>query len=487
MSTPQSRKMPEYEPLQLYIDGKWTDGTSGRSEPVINPATEEVLGYLPHASPEDLDNALRSAAIGFERWRLTLPAQRARILATAAELIRANAERMAAICVMEEGKTLNEARTEIAVSAERVEWLGEQTKRITGEVLPPSPHGALQKVLYEPVGVVLGLAPWNNPALMPVSKIAHALAAGCSIIIKPAEETPGTAVAMTRLFEQAGVPPGVINLVFGNPAQISSHLIASPVVRKVSFTGSGPVGKLLYQQCADGMKKITMELGGHAPVIVFDDVEVDQVASLAAMGKFRNCGQVCVSPTRFYVHERIADQFTTRFTDVARQLKVGNGLDASVQMGPLSSARRLQAMESFTTDAQLRGAKILTGGKRMPGRGFYWEPTVVSDPSNATKLMNEEPFGPIAAINRWSSFEQVIQEANRLPFGLAAYAFTRSQKRAAEVKEALQVGMVSINTPILGGADIPFGGVKASGIGREGGEEGLREFLVSKIVTHMRT
>ncbi len=486
MSAQVEQSSNGYERLELFIDGEWTQGSSGRSEPVINPATEETLGRLPHASPADLDRALQSAARGFEVWRRTLPAERCRVLKKAADLMRANAERIGRICTLDQGKSLNEAKWEIIFTADRVEWLGEQAKRNVGMIMPPSPHGALQEIIYEPVGVALGLAPWNLPAMMSYSKVASALAAGCAIILKPSEETPGTAIAIARLFEQAGVPKGVLNLVFGVPAEVSSHLIASPIIRKVSFTGSVPVGKLLYRQCADDMKKITMELGGHSPVIVFDDVDVEKAATICAHGKYHNAGQACISPTRFYVHDSVVKQFTARFVEVSKNLKVGNGLEPGIEMGPLSNHRRLEAMEDFVADAKAKGAALLTGGKRIGNRGYFWEPTAFSEAPNDCKLMNLEPFGPISAINRWSKFDEVVREANRLPFGLAAYAFTNSQKRAADVTDALQAGMVCINTTIIGGAAVPFGGIKDSGIGREGGDEGLKEYMVSKIVTHMR-
>jgi succinate-semialdehyde dehydrogenase/glutarate-semialdehyde dehydrogenase len=475
-----------YEKLELYIDGKWRQGSTGKSEDVINPATEEILAALPHASKEDLDEALASAQRGFEVWRKTSPNDRGKVLKAVADLMRGDADRLAKIMTLEQGKPLGEAKGEVLGTAERFEWLGEEAKRIYGKILPPTATGAIQEIVYEPVGVVVGLSPWNFPAMMPANKIGHALATGCSIIVKPAEETPGSAVAIVRLFEKAGLPKGVLNLVFGVPSEVSTHLIASPIVRKVSFTGSVPVGKHLYKLCADGMKKLTMELGGHSPVVVFDDVDVDQVATMAAGGKYRNAGQVCVSPTRFYVHDAVADKFIARFTEVARNLKVGNGLDAGVQMGPMANARRIEAMEEFVSDARDRGANITAGGKRMANQGYFWEPTVLADVPTDAKIMNLEPFGPLAPINRWSNFDDVVAQANGLPYGLAAYAFTKSQKRAGEVAEALQAGMVGVNSLMIAGHLVPFGGVKDSGIGREGGTEGLLEYMVSKTVTHQK-
>lgn len=473
-----------YDRLELLIDGKWRRGGGGRKD-VLNPATGEPLGELPLASSEDLDLALEAAQRGLATWRRTLPAERARVLRTVAELMRQDADRLARIMTLEQGKPLAESRAEILASAERYEWLGEESKRIYGKILPPLASGAVQEVGYEPVGVVLGLSPWNFPASVPANKIGHALAAGCSIIIKPDEQTPGTAIAVARLFQKAGLPDGVLNVVFGVPAEVSSHLIASPVVRKVSFTGSVPVGKHLYRLCADGMKKITMELGGHAPVVVFDDIDVDQVAAIGVAGKFRNAGQICIAPTRFLVHEAVADRFIARFARDANEITVGNGLDPDVRMGPLAHERRVETMERFVRDARDRGARVVAGGERIGNRGFFFAPTVISDLPPEAEAMTNEVFGPIASINRWSRFDEVVEEANRLPYGLAAYAFTRSQKRARDVAEALQAGMVGLNSLAIAGAAVPFGGVKDSGVGREGGIEGLLEYMTSKTVSRL--
>lgn len=478
--------MDGYEQLALFIDGQWRQGSAGKSEPVINPATEDVLGVLPHASKDDLDEALAAAQRGFDVWRKTNAIDRGRILRTVADLMLANVDSLARIATLEQGKPLHEAKLEIESTAEGLEWLGEEAKRIYGKVLPPTQSGAVREVLYEPIGVVLGLSPWNWPAMMPATKIGHALAAGCSIIIKPAEETPGSAIAIARLFEKAGLPKGVLNVVFGVPSEISSYLIASPIIRKVSFTGSTEVGKHLYRLCADGMKKITMELGGHSPVIVFDDVDVEEVATTSAARKYRNAGQACVSPTRFFVHDAVADKFISRFTEVAKYIKVGNGLEAGVQMGPTANSRRIEAMEELVSDARDRGAKIAAGGKQIGSRGFFWEPTVLTDLPADSKIMHLEPFGPLAPISRWSSLDHVIAQANGLPYGLAAYAFTKSQKRAREAADALQAGMVGLNSFEIAGSAVPFGGIKDSGIGREGGTEGLLEFMVPKAVTHLK-
>jgi succinate-semialdehyde dehydrogenase/glutarate-semialdehyde dehydrogenase len=475
----------DYERLELFIDGVWRQGSDGRSEPVINPATEEVLGTLPHASRSDLDEALAAAQKGFDLWRKTHATERARILRTVADLMRANVDSLACIATLEQGKPIHEAVLEVQSTAEGLEWLGEEAKRVYGKVLPTMPNGAGQKLIHEPIGVVLGLSPWNWPSMMPATKIGHAIAAGCSIIIKPSEETPGSAIAVARLFEQAGLPKGVLNIIFGVPAEISAYLIASPVIRKVSFTGSTSVGKRLYRLCADGMKKITMELGGHSPVIIFDDVDIEQVAALSAAKKFRNCGQACVSPTRFFVHDAVADKFISRFSEVARSLKVSNGLEPDVQMGPLANARRIETMDELVSDARERGARIATGGNRIGNRGFFWEPTVLVDPPPHSMIMHLEPFGPLAPISRWSNLDEVVAQANSLPYGLASYAFTRSQKRAEEMADVLQAGMIGLNSFDIASTAAPFGGIKDSGIGREGGTEGLLEFMTPKTITQL--
>jgi succinate-semialdehyde dehydrogenase/glutarate-semialdehyde dehydrogenase len=395
--------------------------------------------------------------------------------------------RLARIMTLEQGKPLREARGELTDAAELLDWLGEEAMRIYGRLLPPV-GGArfVQTVRHEPVGVVLGLSPWNFPNILPAGKIGHAVAAGCAIIVKPAEETPGSALALARLFEQAGLPAGVLQVVFGKPAEVSSHLIASPIVRKVAFTGSVPVGKHLYELCAKGMKKVTLELGGHAPVIVFDDADIDEAVRVTALSKFANAGQVCVAPSRFYVHERVADAFTARFVEFARGVKVGNGLAEGVDIGPLANARRIAAMEAFVADARGKGAAVKIGGNRIGNRGYFFEPTVLTDVPSEASIMQVEPFGPLAPITRWRDLGEVVAAANGLCYGLTAYAFTASQRRADEMAEALEAGMVGINSMSVAGHLVPFGGVKDSGIGRVGGIEGLHEYLVTRTVSHLR-
>ncbi len=473
-----------YEKLEMYVDGKWLDG--GRSgEDVLNPATAQVLGKLPHATPEDLDAALSSAAKGYEIWRKTSAYDRARIMKKAADLMRQRAEAIATILTMEQGKTIAEARIEVNVSADIIEWYAEEGRRAYGRIIPGRMPNQRQMVMKEPIGVAAAFTPWNFPALTPARKIGGALGAGCALILKASEETPGTAVAMARCFEEAGLPKGVLNLVFGVPAKVSEYLIPSPIVRKISFTGSIPVGKHLARLAADHMKRSTMELGGHGPVIVFDDVDAEKVAAVAAAGKFRNAGQVCISPTRFFVHEKVYDKFVGKFAEIAKNLKLGNGLDKDTQMGPMANARRVDAMEKLVADASARGAKMASGGQRVGNQGYFFAPTVMTDVPEDADVMNKEPFGPLAPCVRFTDFNDVVKRANGLEFGLAAYAFTGSAQTAAAIADSLDSGMVGINHLGVSLPETPFGGVKESGYGHEGGIEGLDAYLVTKFVSQI--
>ena len=472
-----------YEKLELYIDGAFTKGTSSKTQDVMNPATHKVLAQLPHASQEDLDRALAAADKGFKQWRKVSPYERSKILRKAADLVRSRLETIAQCLTQEQGKPIGEARMEVNSSADVIDWFAEEGRRAYGRIIPGRVEGVRQIVIQEPVGPVAGFIPWNFPVAQAVKKIAAALAAGCSIIAKSPEETPGSSVALIRCFHDAGVPAGVVNLVFGVPSQISEYLIPSPVIRKVSFTGSVPVGKHLAEISARYMKRVTMELGGHAPVLIFDDVDADQAAKLTAAAKQRNAGQVCISPTRFYVHEKVYDRFVGTFTDILGGLKVGDGLEAGTQMGPLANPRRVDAMEMFVADAIEHGGKAATGGKRIGNQGNFYAPTVLTDVPEDARIMNEEPFGPVAVMVRFKEFDDVIKKANRLPLGLAAYAYTRSARTATAVADALDSGMVSINHHGLALPETPFGGVKDSGYGHEGGIEGLQAYLSAKFVT----
>ncbi|MGC1358607.1 MAG: NAD-dependent succinate-semialdehyde dehydrogenase [Xanthobacteraceae bacterium] len=471
-----------YANLQLFIDGQWIDGGGRAGEDVINPATEKPLAHLPHASVADLDHALEAAKKGFAIWRAVSAYDRAKIMRKAADLMRERYDAITKTLVQEEGKAYAEARAEVITSADIIEWYAEEGRRAYGRIVPG--RGKLRQiVIQEPVGIVAAFTPWNFPALTPARKIGGALAAGCSLILKASEETPGTCVEMVRCFADAGLPAGVLNLVFGVPATISEHLIAKDEVRKISFTGSIPVGKHLAMLAAKGMKRATMELGGHSPVVVFADADPEKSADTIAGFKYRNSGQVCISPTRFYVHEQVYDRFLTRFTEYAKGLKLGDGLEKGVTMGPLANARRIDAMESFVRDAKDRGGKIATGGERHGNQGYFFEPTVITDVPDDSKVMTQEPFGPLAPVVRFKTLDEVVERANSLPYGLAAYAFTTSAHTANLIGDALQSGMVGVNSIAVSTPETPFGGIKESGYGSEGGLEGLQAYLNTKFIS----
>jgi succinate-semialdehyde dehydrogenase/glutarate-semialdehyde dehydrogenase len=469
--------------LRLFIGGEWIARGTRATRPVINPATGATLGELPIATQADLDRALEAAQRSFPMWRAKAPHERGRILRRAAELMRERTEHIARLATQEEGKTLPEARWEVGLSAEIFEWYAEEGRRAYGRVLPQRSAGVRMTVLKEPVGPVAAFAPWNFPIGNPARKIGAALGAGCPCILKPAEEAPASALEVARALEDAGLPQGVLSVVFGVPADISSYLLASPVIRAISFTGSIAVGKHLTKLAAEGMKRTTMELGGHAPVLIFDDVDVEQVLDLSVFAKYRNAGQVCVSPTRFYVHEKIHDRFVEGFAMRAAALRVGDGLEEGIQMGPLAHSRRLEAMDALLGDAREHGARFHTGGSRLGARGYFWQPTVLSGVGNDARIMNEEPFGPVAIVNPFSDFDAVMHEANRLPYGLAAFAFTRSSRTVNLVGEQIEAGMVGINSYAISVPESPFGGVKESGHGSEEGIEGLEACLVTKFVS----
>jgi succinate-semialdehyde dehydrogenase / glutarate-semialdehyde dehydrogenase len=476
-----------YADLRLFIGGEWVAKGSRKSQPVVSPATGATIGELPHASTEDLDRALAAAQESYPKWRALAPHERGRILRKAADLLRERTEHIARIATLEEGKTLAETRWEVGLAAEIFDWYAEEGRRAYGRVLPQRMPGVRMTVVKEPVGPVAGFAPWNFPIGNPARKIGSALGAGCTVIVKPAEETPASALEVARALQDAGLPKGVLSVVFGVPAFVSTHLINSPVIRAISFTGSIPVGKQLMKLAADGMKRTTMELGGHGPVLVFDDVDVDQVLDLSVMAKYRNAGQVCVSPTRYYVHEKIYRRFVEGFAARAKAWRVGDGLDATSQMGPMANPRRISAMEMFIGDARSHGGTVQAGGGplKVDGKpnGFYHQPTVLSDVPNEARIMNEEPFGPVAIVNPFSKFEEAIAQANRLPYGLAAYAFTRSSRTVNLLGEQLEAGMIGINSYQISVPESPFGGVKESGHGSEEGIEGLEACLVTKFIT----
>jgi len=469
--------------LNLFIDGERI-GPGGRStHTVVNPANSEPLGQLPLATGADLDRALDTAARGFRIWRAKTADERGNVLAGAAQLLRERSERIATTATLEEGKTLAEAKIEVMVAARLFDFYAAETKRIYGRVLV-RPAGTLSRVMKEPVGPVAAFCPWNFPIGNPARKLGAALGAGCSIIIKPPEEAPGSALEVLNCLLDAGLPKEAATCVFGVPDQVSRHLIASPVIRKISFTGSVAVGKHLMKLAAEGAKRTTMELGGHGPVLIFDDADLERALDALVTAKFRNAGQVCVSPTRFHVQEGIYDRFVQGFAARAAKLAVGNGLEPSVQMGPMANPRRPEAIEGFVADALKTGARIVAGGERggTIGRGFFFRPTVLADVPNTARVMNEEPFGPIALMRPFKTFDEAIEQANRLPYGLAAYCFTENGRRALLVGDAIESGMVGINTTMIASADSPFGGVKDSGHGSEDGPEGLEACLVLKTI-----
>ena len=475
-----------YPEVLLHIAGEWRGARSGETRPIVNPATAEEIGHHPVAGREDLDEALEAAERGFKLWRAVSAYERAKIMRKAAGLIRERAGDIARIMTLEQGKPIAEATGETMAAADVIEWFAEEARRAYGRVIPARADGVMQIVVREPVGPVAAFTPWNLPINQAVRKVSAALCTGCSVVLKGPEETPASCAALVRAFLDAGVPNDVLSFVVGVPADISSYLIPHPTIRKISFTGSTAIGKQLAAMAGQHMKRVTMELGGHAPAIVFKDADLDKAISVLSANKFRNAGQVCVAPTRFLVHDSVKDEFVTRFTAAAKALKVGDGLDPNTRMGPLAHDRRITAMESFVADAQASGAELTTGGKRIGNQGYFFEPTVFADVPLTAKLMNEEPFGPIAAIRGFSEDEEAFEEANRLPYGLAAYAYTRSTATAEMVASRVESGMVSINHHGLALPEVPFGGVKDSGYGSEGGSEAIEAYLNSKFVTQAR-
>jgi succinate-semialdehyde dehydrogenase / glutarate-semialdehyde dehydrogenase len=475
--------LQEYPNTQLFLNGEWRDSLSKETLEIINPATEEIIGKLAHARKDDLDIALNAADTAFKDWKNVSAYDRSKILRKAAEIIRSRVDKIATLMTLEQGKPLAEAKGETLGAADSIDWYAEEGRRAYGRIIPARAQGVYQFVFKEPVGVVAAFTPWNFPLNQVVKKVAAAFAAGCTVIIKGPEETPASVAELIKAFDEAGMPKGSISLVFGIPAEISEYLISHPIVRKVTFTGSTAVGKQLASLAGTHMKRATMELGGHSPAIVCADADVNVAVKILSANKFRNAGQVCISPTRFLVHESVYDQFVEGFVKSAESLNVGNGLDEGINMGPLAHDRRLTAIEGFVADAVEKGAKILTGGKRKGNKGYFFEPTVMTDVSKDSRIMNEEPFGPLAPINSFSSIDEVVEEANRLNYGLAAYAYTNSAKTAQHLGAAIESGQVSINHHGLGLVDTPFGGVKDSGYGSEGGPEGLDAYLTTKLVS----
>lgn len=467
--------------VPLLIDGTYGPGAHGATIPVVNPATEEVIATLAQAAPSDLDRALSAAARAFAAWRETTAAHRNGVLVRAASLIRERLDEIAATLTAENGKSLDEARGEVGFCADATDWYAEEAKRAYGRVIPARAADLRQITLREPVGVALGFAAWNFPAGNVTLKMAAALAAGCTIIVKPSDETP--AIAIAGCFTDAGLPAGALNVVHGVPSEVSEHLIASPIPKKVSLTGSTPVGKLLQRMAADTLKRCTLELGGHAPVLIFADADIPNAVERLVAAKFRNAGQVCTSPTRFFVAREIYDAFIARFVDRTRQIVVGNGAAPGTQMGPMITERRRQAISALVEDARAKGAELRLGGHALDGKGYFYAPTVLANVPETARLMTEEPFGPIAAFLPFDSFDEVIARANALPYGLAAYVFSQNPGTIARAGSLLDAGVVGVNHTSVHEAETPFGGVNQSGYGAESGIEGLDAYLRTKMLT----
>jgi len=474
-----------YPDLHLYINGEFLDGQGRKTQPVINPASGATLGQLPLAGQADLDAALAAAQAAFQSWRHSSPMDRSAILRKVAELSRERAQEIGRNLTLDQGKPLAESVGEIMSCADHADWHAEECRRIYGRIISPRNPKVRQMVLREPIGVCAAFTPWNFPYNQAIRKICAAIGAGCAIILKGPEDSPSAVMAIAQAFHDAGLPPGVLNIVWGVPQKVSDYLIRSPIVRKVSFTGSVPVGKQLAALAGAHMKRITMELGGHSPVLVLPDADVERAARQLARFKIRNAGQVCISPTRFYIHDDIYDAFEQRFTEELASVRVGDGLDPDTQMGPLAHERRVPVMKQFVDNARQLGGKVILGGERLERDGFFFSPTVVTDLPDHAMLMTEEPFGPIAPLTRYTDLDEAIRRANSLPFGLSAYAFTQSLQAAHQLANELESGMVNINHFGSSLPETPFGGVKDSGIGSEGGAETFDGYLVTKFVTQI--
>jgi len=475
-----------YSKFGQFIDGKWQASANKETYDVINPATEEIIGKASKASPADVDKALKSAEKGFQVWKKIKPWERSKIIRKIADEIRKKSKIFAKWMTLETGKTLAEGEAEASAAADIFEWNAEETKRIYGQSLQSRFDDTKIQIIYQPVGVVAALSPWNFPLILAARKVSAALAAGCSVICKPDVITPGTVMEMVDTIKDCGVLPGAVNLLSGDPAAITTQLLSSDIVKKVSITGSTRVGKIILKQAADKVQRVTMELSGHAPFIVFDDANIDKVTDVAMACKYRNNGQVCISPSRFYIHESKIEEFTKIFVAKTKKLKIGNGLDEGVQLGPLTTKKRLDEVEQLVEETKKEGAKVLCGGRRPAGfnKGYFYEPTIFDNVKDNFKIMTVEPFGPLSPITTFKSFDEVIKRANNHSAGLAGYVCTNSMDLAHKTSEALETGMVAVNTPFLSSAETPFGGIKQSGYGREGGSVGIKDYLNIKY-THL--
>ena len=475
-----------YEKYGQFTDGKWHKSSNGETYEVINPANEEVLGQASKASPEDVNKALMSAQKGLEVWRKTPPWQRAYILRRIADKMREKQDILAKWMTLEVGKPFAEAKGEVNGAADIYEWNAEETKRIYGQTVESRFEDTRVHVYYQPVGVVAALVPWNFPLVLSARKISTALAAGCSVIVKPDVITPGVVMEQVEICRECGVPPGVVNLLSGDPPSIAQQLIASDIVKKISITGSSRVGKLILKQAADKVQRVTMELSGHSPFIVFDDADIKKATDMAIAAKFRNNGQVCISPNRFYIQENKKDEFVNLFVEKTKKLKIGDGMDPSVQLGPLTTKKRLNEIEELVETTKKEGAKVLLGGKRPSGfnKGYFYEPTVFDNVKDDYTIMKVEPFGPLVPMLSFKSFDEVIERANNHDLGLSSYICTNSMEKAHRASELMETGTVAVNTPLVALAEAPFGGIKQAGYGREGGSMAIKDYLNVKY-THL--
>ena len=468
-----------YEKYGQFIDGKWQKSSSGETYDVINPATEEVIGKASKANSEDIQKALKSAEKGLKIWKNTSPWERSKIIRKISELMKHRVDILSKWLTLEVGKPLTEGPGEIGGAADIFEWNSEETKRIFGEINQSRFPNTKIHVIYQPVGVVAALIPWNFPVVLASRKISTALAAGCSVIVKPDVITPGSVMEIVDICREAGVPPGVVNLLSGDPAGISKQLIKSDIIKKISITGSTRVGKLILKQAADKVQRVTMELSGHSPFIVFDDVDLNKVTDMAITSKFRNNGQVCISPNRFYIHESKKNEFANLMIEKTKKLKIGNGMDKDTLLGPLCTKQRLEGVEKLVETTKKEGGKILLGGKRDANfnKGYYYEPTIFDDIKDNFTIMKEEPFGPIVPILSFKNFDEVMERANNNDLGLCSYVYTTDLKKANKASEILETGCVAVNTPVVAVAEAPFGGIKQTGYGREGGSMAIKDYL----------
>ena len=475
-----------YEKFGQFIDGKWQQSSDKKTYEVINPATEEIIGHASKASPADVDKALKSAEKGLEVWKKTPPWKRSSIIRNIADLIRKKQDVLAKWMALEVGKPLAEGKAEAGGSADIFEWNSEETKRIYGQTVESRFEDTRVHVYYQPSGVVAALTPWNFPLVLSARKISTALAAGCSVIVKPDVITPGTVMELVDICRESGVPPGVVNLLSGDPPSIASQLISSDIIKKISLTGSTRVGKLILKQAADKVQRVTMELSGHAPFIVFDDSNIEKATDMAIAAKFRNNGQVCISPSKFYIQNSKKKDFVNLFVEKTKKLKIGNGMDPDVQLGPMTTKKRLTEIEELVEKTKQEGAKVLLGGKRPSGfnKGFYYEPTIFDDVTDEFTIMKQEPFGPLCPILSFETFDEVIKRANNHELGLASYICTNSMEQAHRASEQIETGTVAVNTPLVAIAEAPFGGIKQTGYGREGGSMAIKDYLNVKY-THL--